>query len=178
MTDSANLHAARLAVIDMLARKADAVAVEQKQIARIKSEEARLIEMRRQHSGLELQIASAKHELETAEEVALANYCVTLAGQIIQRHAADPVCSNNRTLADIERLRSATRSAIDTPRGERYRVHALVQQALLLAPAPDDLHRSVAELGAAHSTPWAERRRELCESIYPPILRMKTRASA
>jgi hypothetical protein len=164
--NEARLTAARTTLAKELKRKAEATRIEQRQQQRIADEQAKFGELKRKHASIDNDVAAAEAALVTAEEAALERWCVEFAAETIKLHTADPLRNSKRVIANVDRLRKNMRSEVDTPRGQEYQVHPVVMQALALQPKPSDVDRPVYELGVA-TTPWAWRRREILESIYP-----------
>lgn len=115
-------------------------------------------------------LAIAMRELAKAEEQAVEALAIDLAGEIIQRQTANPVKHYRWIVANVAKLRASVRSEIDTPNNERFRIHPLIQQALLLQPKPDDLNTPINQLVGSLDASWPMRRRQILAEaeITPP----------
>jgi hypothetical protein len=102
--------------------------------------------------------------LNEAEERAVAQLNIELAGEIVRRQATDPIGSQEWIITHVTKLRASVRGELDTPNNQRYRVPPLVTQALSLLPPVDPIDRPIPELGyyvALGQTDWPTRRRAI-----------------
>jgi multidrug efflux pump subunit AcrA (membrane-fusion protein) len=121
------------------------------------------LRQRQEAKGLRATLAFAERALIVAEEAAVAQLNIELAGEIVRRQATDPVGSQAWIIEAVMRLRASVRSELDTPNNEKYRVPPLITQALSLLPPPDSIDRAVYELGYIKpgETDWTTRRRAI-----------------
>lgn len=108
-------------------------------------------------------LAAGKAALVAAEEAAVKDMAIELAGEIMQKQAADPVRHCGWITAQVAKLRTMVRAEIDTPISEKYSQHPVITQALTLLPPLNVLDKPVHELGyiiAGHSD-WSTRRRKI-----------------
>jgi hypothetical protein len=125
--------------------------------------QAKIDALRKQHAskGLRGQLADALAALAVAEEQAIEQLAIDLAGQIVQRQATDPVRHYEWIIANVAKLRASVRSEIDTPNNQKYRVHPLVMQALALQPKPDELDTPLNQLLGSLACDWPQRRSQI-----------------
>lgn len=149
----------------------DDAAVERIQ-AEIKALEFKITALRTVQSAKHLHedLAIAMRELAKAEEQAVEALAINLAGEIVKRQATDPVRHYQWIVANVAKLRASVRSEVDTPNNERFRIHPLIQQALLLQPKPDDLNTPINQLVGSLDASWPTRRRQILAEaeITPP----------
>jgi hypothetical protein len=135
--------------------------------AAIIAAQARVAAMKEQRAakGLDVALADAMDALDLAEEEALVELNIHLAGAIVKRQATDPIKHHAWIIANVAKLRASMRSAFDTPNNEKYSQHPLVTQALALIPPLDDMDRPVYELGSPVEllglTDWRSRRKAI-----------------
>jgi hypothetical protein len=127
--------------------------------------EARIkkLEQRQEEKGLRAHLAIAERELAEAEESAVEQINLELAGEIMQRQAADPLRHHAWIAQHVTKLHASVRSELDTPIGKKYCVHMLITAALALMPPKDGIDRPVWDLGyqVRGVTDWASRRRAI-----------------
>lgn len=147
----------------------DAIAEDNKALALIQNEiaamQARIesLKQRQEAKGLGAQLAVAERELTVAEETALNEINLELAGEIMKRQASDPLRHHAWIAEHVTKLHASVRSELDTPLTQKYRVHPLILQALALMPPVDGIDRPVWDLGyqVRGVTDWPLRRRAI-----------------
>ena len=164
MNDTA-LNQARAKVADAraaIAKDAEALQAIQNDIAILQARIKKL-EQQQEQRGLRAQLALAERELTQAEETALDEINLELAGEIMKRQESDPLRHYAWIMANLVRLRDSVRSGFDSPNPATYTVHPLITQALALLPPRDDVYLKVYDLGhQMHGyTDWASRRRAI-----------------
>jgi hypothetical protein len=130
-----------------------AVAIAQAKLAAIQNRKAARLQER----------AKAEAALAAAEEAALEQLNIELAGSIVRMQATDAVGNHEKIIASLDKLRCGVRTELDSPVNQRYRVNPIIQAALNLLPPRDDIHTPVYELGGVivGKTDWASRRKAI-----------------
>lgn len=139
------------------------IAAGQSLIAQLQAQIAEL-RARQEAKGLRAALAAAEHALAEAEETAVAQLNIELAGEIVQRQATDPLGSQDWIIEHVMKLRASLRGELDMPVHQKYRMPPLITQALALLPKPDAIDTPVHQLGfhiALGETDWPSRRRQI-----------------
>jgi hypothetical protein len=154
----AKVAAARAAI----AQDNEALQEIQNQIAVLQARIKKL-EQVQEAKGLRAALAAAERELTQAEEAALDEINLELAGEIVRRQALDPLRYHKWIAEHVTKLAASVRSELDTSITKKYAVHPLITQALALMPPKDGIDRPVWDLGyQVHgTTDWASRRRTI-----------------
>jgi len=171
-TDDA-LNQARATVAAINAKKAKALAAEQRQQRVIASEQEKFGALKKQHAHLDQDLAEAERALCVAEEAALLDHNIALAGEIVRRNATDPVKHAEWIVEHVLRLRASVRSEWDTPINSKFSIHPLIRQCFALVPPLDPLDTPIDQLNNWGTLGWAHRRKTLLaryeSEVNPPL---------
>ena len=165
-----NVQAAR----ELIAKDDAALRVIEDQIADMQGQ-IRKLRDRQAAKHLHENLALAERELVMAEETTVEEINLSLANEIMQRQASDPLRHHKWIAESVTRLTQSVRSELDTQVGKKYGVHPLITQALALLPPRDGIDRPVWDLGyqVAEQTDWASRRRAIIAAAeaasFPPL---------
>jgi multidrug efflux pump subunit AcrA (membrane-fusion protein) len=171
----ATVELARHKVRQELKKYRDAIdALDAKIAARVedlKTQQIYILDQQAKQASIQQDIANLRNQrsiddaaLTAAEEAAVYEINLELAGEIIKRQASDPVQHYQWIVDRIGKLRSSVRGGLDTPNNQKFSIHPLITQALSLIPPPSDMDRPVFELGAptvAGVSDWRSRRKKI-----------------
>jgi hypothetical protein len=145
---------------------ADSAAVEAKKRAEVARAETALASVMR--DGLILkntELPAKQRELDAAEEAVIKEMSSVVAGEVLQKHAEDPVKNDEEITRGLAWLRRAVRQGLDTRSGDKQ--HRLIELAMRLQPPLSELDMPMHMLGGIvnGATDWPSRRRQLIEEL-------------